>query len=136
MTSGHPQIKVELICIVFHNGNLRGTVPTEYSLYFHEKNRDIMRVLYPAETMTDAVYADDLLLLANTLTQAESPLHSQEQAVESICPNVNANKIEYICFKQKGAISTLSDNPWNWWKNSHTSAAISHELKVMLTYAW
>ena len=31
---------------------------------------------YPAQTITDADYADDIALLANTLTQAETLLHS------------------------------------------------------------
>ena len=33
---------------------------------------------YPADTITDADYADDIALLANTPTQAEFLLHSQE----------------------------------------------------------
>ena len=42
---------------------------------------------YPAETITDADYADDLVLLANTLAQAESLLYSLEQAAShwSLC---------------------------------------------------
>ena len=32
--------------------------------------------IYPAETITDADYADDLALLANTPAQAESLLHN------------------------------------------------------------
>ena len=34
---------------------------------------------YPAETITDTDYANDIVLLANTPTQAESQLHSLEQ---------------------------------------------------------
>ena len=33
---------------------------------------------YPAQTITDAVYTDDKALLANTLTQPETLLHSLE----------------------------------------------------------
>ena len=36
--------------------------------------------------------------LANTPTQAESPLHSLEQAAGGIGLHVNANKMEYMCF--------------------------------------
>ena len=36
---------------------------------------------YSAQTITDADYADDIVLLADTPTQAESLLHSLEQAV-------------------------------------------------------
>ena len=54
--------------------------------------------------MTAAVYADDLALLTNTPAQAEFLLYSQEKTVGSIGPYVNADKIVYMCFKQKGAI--------------------------------
>ena len=38
---------------------------------------------YPAQTITDADYADDIALLANTPVQAESLLHSLEKAAGS-----------------------------------------------------
>ena len=60
---------------------------------------------YPAQT-TDANYADDITLLANTPTQAESLLHNLEQAAGGIGLHVNAGKTEYMCFNQKGNIST------------------------------
>ena len=47
-------------------------------------------------------------LLANTHAQAKSLLHSLEQTAESIGLYVNANKTEFMYFKRKGAISTLS----------------------------
>ena len=34
-------------------------------------------------------------------------LHSLEESVISIGLNVNTNKIQFMCFKQKGALSTL-----------------------------
>ena len=58
--------------------------------------------------MTDADYANDLVLLANTPAQAESLLHSLEQAGGGIGLHMNANKAEFICFKQKRAIATES----------------------------
>ena len=54
-----------------------------------------------------ADYTDDLTLLPNTLAQAESQLHSQEQAAGGIGLNMNTNKTEFMCFKQ-GAISNSS----------------------------
>ena len=56
----------------------------------------------------DADYVDDIALLANTPTQAESLLHSLEQATEGIDFYVNADKTEYMCFNRKGNISTLN----------------------------
>ena len=47
-------------------------------------------------------------LLKNTHTQAESLLHSWEQAAGGIGLHVNADKTEYMCFNQKGDISTLN----------------------------
>ena len=66
---------------------------------------------YPAETITDADYIDDLTLLANTSAQDKSLLHRQEQAAGGIGLNMNANKIEFMCFKQEGAVSPLSGRP-------------------------
>ena len=62
---------------------------------------------YPAKTITDADYADDLALLANTPNQEETLLHSLEQAAAGIGLHVNANKTEYMCYNQTGNIATL-----------------------------
>ena len=66
---------------------------------------------YPAQTIMDVDYADDIVLLANTLAQAESLLHSLKQAVSGIGLYVNTDKTEYMCFTQRGDISTLKDGP-------------------------
>ena len=63
---------------------------------------------YPAQTITDADYIDDIALLADTPTQAESLMHSLEQAAGSIGFHVNVDKTEYMWFNQKGDIFTLS----------------------------
>ena len=55
--------------------------------------------------------ADDLALLANTPSQAESLLHSLEQAAGDIGLCMNTNKTEYMCFKQEGVISTKYGDP-------------------------
>ena len=57
---------------------------------------------YPAKTIAGADYADDKALLANTPNQAETLLHSMEQAAAGIGLHVNASKTEYT-----GDISTL-----------------------------
>ena len=48
---------------------------------------------YPAQTITDVDYADDIALLANTPTQAQSLLHSLEGAAGGIGLHVNAEFI-------------------------------------------
>ena len=62
---------------------------------------------YPAKTITDADYADDIAILANTPNQAETLLHSLEWAAAGIGLQVNAHKTEYMCYNQTGDISTL-----------------------------
>ena len=62
---------------------------------------------YPAITITDADYADDIAILANTPNQTETLLHSLEKATAGIGLHVNAHKTEYMCFNQAGDISTL-----------------------------
>ena len=62
---------------------------------------------YSAKTITDADYAEDITLLANTPNQAETLLHGLERAAAGIGLHVNAHKTEFMCFNQKGDISTL-----------------------------
>ena len=66
---------------------------------------------YPAQTITDADYTDDVELLANTPAQAESLLHSLERAAGAIDFHINADKTGYMGFNQRGDISTLKDGP-------------------------
>ena len=66
---------------------------------------------YPAKTITDTDYADDITLLANTPAQAETLLHCLERAAAGIGLHVNAHKTEYMCFNQTGDISTLNSSP-------------------------
>ena len=62
---------------------------------------------YPAKTITDTDYADDIALLANTPNQAEALLHSLEQTAAGIGLHVNAHKTEYMCYNETSDISTL-----------------------------
>ena len=61
---------------------------------------------YPAKTITDADYADNIALLANTPNQAETLLHSLERAAAGIGLHLNAHKTEYMCYNQTGDITT------------------------------
>ena len=62
---------------------------------------------YPALTITDDDYADDIAILANTPTQAESLLHNLERSAGGIGLHVKA-KMEYKSFNQRAFISTLN----------------------------
>ena len=61
----------------------------------------------PQKTITDADYADDIAILANTPGQAETLLYSLERAATGIGLYVNAHKTEYMCYNHTGDISTL-----------------------------
>ena len=56
----------------------------------------------------NADYANDIALLANIPPQAESLLHSLEQVAGGIGLHMNADRTEYMCFNEKGDISTLN----------------------------
>ena len=62
---------------------------------------------YPAKTITDADYADDIAILENTPNQAETLLHSLERAAAGIGLYVNAHKMEYMCYNKTCDNSTL-----------------------------
>ena len=81
---------------------------------------------YPAHTITDADYADDIALLANTSAPAETLLYTMERAAVGIGLHVNAHKTEYTCFNQRGDISTLNASSLT---NSFTLEAGSHQLR-------
>ena len=95
---------------------------------------------YPAKTITDADYADDLVILANTLNQAEILLHSLERAAAGIGLHVNANKTEYMCYNQTGNIATLDGaslklvNKFTYLGSSVSST--EKDINTRLTKAW
>ena len=62
---------------------------------------------YPAKTITDADYADDIAILTNTSNQAETLLHSLKRAAAGIGFHLNARKTEYMCFNQTDDISSV-----------------------------
>ena len=66
---------------------------------------------YPAITITDADYAEDIAIPANRPDQAETLLHSLERAAANIGFYVNAYKTEYMCYNQTGDISSLEGTP-------------------------
>ena len=60
---------------------------------------------YPAQTITDADYADGI---TNRQSQAETQLQSLERVAAGMGLHVNANKTGYMCFNQRSDISTLN----------------------------
>ena len=95
---------------------------------------------YPAKTITDADYADDLALLANTPNQAETLLHSLERAAAGIGLHVNAHKTEYMCYTQTGNITTLDGASLKLVDNfTYLGSSVSsteNDIDTRLTKAW
>ena len=95
---------------------------------------------YPAKTITDADYADDIVLQANTPKQAETLLHSLERATVEIGLHVNAHKTEYMCFNQAGDISTLDGtslklvDKFTYLRSSVSST--EKDINTRLTKTW
>ena len=95
---------------------------------------------YPAQTITEANYANDIVLQTNTPAQAETQLHSLEWAVGGIGLHVNIDKMEYMCFNQRGDISTLKSGPlklvdkFTYLRNSVLST--EKDINMRLAKAW
>ena len=95
---------------------------------------------YPAKTITDADYADDIALLANTPNQAETLLHSLKRAAAGTGLYVYAQKTEFMCFNQKGDISTLDGTSLKLVdKFTYLGSSVSStekDIDTRLTKAW
>ena len=95
---------------------------------------------HPAQTIIDMDYADDIALLANTPAQAETLLHSLEQAAADIGLHVNAHKMEYMWFNQRGNISTQNGNSLNlvykftYLRNSFSSTETDINMRLAKTW--
>ena len=74
----------------------------------------------------DAEYADEIVVLANTPTQAESLLHSLKQAASSIGLHIKADKIKYTSFNQSDDISTINGTSQKLGESSSASESASH----------
>ena len=95
---------------------------------------------YPAKTITDADYTDDIALLANTPAQTETLLHSLERATAGIGLHVNPHQTEYMCFNQTGDISTLNGSSLKLVdKFTYLGSSVlstKTDINTRLTMAW
>ena len=94
---------------------------------------------YPAKTITDVDYADEIALLANTTNRAETLLHSLERAAAGIGLHVNAHKTEYVCYNQTGGITTLDGASLKLVdKFTYLGSSVStkKDIDTRLTKAW
>ena len=94
----------------------------------------------PPRTIMDTDYADDIMLQANTPAQAESLLHSLEWTAGGIGLHVNADTIEFLCFNQRGDISSLNGgslklvDKFTYLRSSISST--ENDINTWLTKAW
>ena len=95
---------------------------------------------YPTWTIMDADFADDIALLANSPAQAETLLHSLEWEAAGIGLHVNAHKMEYMCFNQRGDISTLNNTTLKLVdKFTYLGSSVSStetDINMQLAKAW
>ena len=95
---------------------------------------------YLAKTITDTDYADDIVILVNSLAQAETLLHCLERAAAGIGLHVNAHKTEYMCYNQRGDISTLNCSSLKLVdKLTYLESSVSStetDIDTRLTKAW
>ena len=86
----HKQTVIDIIMLY---KNMKTIVPMTKER-FHTKKKKIARSKqYPVKTITNATFADDQALLANTPAQADS-----EQAARDIDLYVNSDKTKFMCF--------------------------------------
>ena len=92
------------------------------------------------DELTEADYADDKAILANTPNQAETQLYSLERAAAGIGLHVNARKTEYMSFNQAGDISTLEGTSLKLVdKFTYLGSSVSStekDIDTRLTKAW
>ena len=96
--------------------------------------------MYPAKTIIDADYADDIAILANAPAQAETLLQCLERAAAGIGLHVNAHNTEYMCFNQTGDISTQGCSSLKLVdKFTYLGSSVSStekDIDTLLTKAW
>ena len=95
---------------------------------------------YHASMIMDVDNTDDIALLANTPAKPESLQHCLKWVASGIGFHVNADKTEFMCFNQRGNISTLNGrslklvDKFTYLRNSTSS--IKNDINTWLAKAW
>ena len=98
LTYGLPKETIAVIMMLYKNMKVKICSPDGDNIYrFNERQQfqagKERSKRYPTQTITDVDYSDGIALLANTLTQTESLLHSLERAAGGIGLHINADRI-------------------------------------------
>ena len=96
---------------------------------------------YPATTITDADFADDLALLADNSSNAEQLLLLLEKAAEAVGLRVNYGKTNYMAFQQasssiKGRSGVLLEEVDDFKCLGSWLASSSTDMKIRIAQAW
>ena len=90
--------------------------------------------------MTGVDNTDDIALQANSPAQAESLQLSSEGEVGGLGLHISADKTEYMCFNQRGDISTLNGGPLKIVdKFTYLGSSVSsteNDINTQLEKAW
>ena len=94
----------------------------------------------PQKQITDADYADDIAILANTPDQVKHYCIVWNEAATGIGLYVNAHKTEYMCYNQTGDISTLGGTPLKlvdtFTYQGSSVESTEKDIETRLTKAW
>ena len=95
---------------------------------------------YSAQTITDADYADDIVLLANTPIPTKTIYIVSNEQLLALASMSTQKKTEYMCFNQRGDISTLNGSSLKQVdKFTYVGSSVSSTEKdtnMWLTKAW
>ena len=96
---------------------------------------------YPATTITDADFADDLALLADNSGNTEQLLLLLEKAAEAVGLRVNYGKTNYMAFQQasssiKGRSGVLLEEVDDFKYLGSWLASSSTDMKIRIAQAW
>ena len=102
---GLPIETIATIMMLYKNTKVKTRSPNGNTYYF-----GIVAGVLHGDTLAPILFIIclDYALRAYTPAQAKTLLHSLERAAAGIGLHVNADKMEYICFNQRGDISTLN----------------------------
>ena len=95
---------------------------------------------YPTQTITEADNADDIAPQTNKPSQGKTLLHSLERAATGIGLLDNTDKMDYMCFSQRGDISTLKGGHLKFMdKFTYLGSSVSStekDINTRLANAW
>ena len=96
---------------------------------------------YPAETITDADFADDLALLADNSIDAEALLLLLEEAAQAVGLNVNYGKTNYMAFREQNAVikgmnGDVLDEVDNFKYLGSWLASSATDMNIRIGQAW